>query len=276
MLWLQLLQVLASCLWLGHSEVVTSFADCPQFFYEGTTPNDVLHPQKPAWICQRYSNSYHYATLYDRDRRIPVYSAYRYQPGSGKRPHTWWFVEPQLISKNNFNEMERESVLIDQHKFTLEEIKESQAVLDDYDKMTGLDRGHLSPSGHQDSRESKTATFTLTNIVPQDSSLNTGQWNVYEAKTMPKMIKGCTTTYVITGAVPGNTYVVEGRINRPSHIWSAACCVVGTQPKKAWGAIAENDKNQVENLSLGELETRLTQLYGGRTVTLFNNACPRQ
>ncbi|XP_063253172.1 endonuclease domain-containing 1 protein-like [Prinia subflava] len=276
MLWLLLLQVLASCLWLGHSEVVMPFASCPQFFYGGTPPNNVLEPKKPAWICQRYRNSYHFATLYDRDGRIPVYSAYIYQPGSGIGPESVWFVEPQLISKNNLNEMERESVLIDEHKFTLDQIKDSQAVREDYDKMTGLSRGHLSPCGHLYSKESKMATFTLTNIVPQDTSLNNGQWNIYELKTMHEKSKGCTTTYVITGAVPGNTYVVEGRVNRPSHIWSAACCLVGTQPKKAWGAIAGNDQNKVENLSLGELEDRLRGLYGGRTVTLFNNACPRQ
>ncbi|NXI20778.1 ENDD1 protein, partial [Sterrhoptilus dennistouni] len=224
---------------------------------------------------QRYSNSYHYATLYDRDRRIPVYSAYKYQPGPGNGSGLW-FVEPELIDNNNLKEMETESVLIDQHKFTLDQIKASQAVLDDYKQLIGLDHGHLNPSGHQNSIESKTATFTLTNVVPQDSSLYTGWWNVYEFTTMPKMSKGCTTTYVITGAVPGNSYVADGRINRPSHIWSAACCLVGTQPNMAWGAIAENDKNQVENLSLGDLEARLSALYRGRTVTLFNNACPRQ
>uniref|UniRef100_A0A8C3NTT3 ENDD1 protein n=1 Tax=Cyanoderma ruficeps TaxID=181631 RepID=A0A8C3NTT3_9PASS len=276
MLGLLLLQVLASCLWLGHSEVVTSFEDCPGFFYEGTFPSDALHPEKPAWICQWYRNSCHFATLYDRDRRIPVYSAYIYQPGSGKKPHMWSFVEPQLIRHDSFKEMERESVLIDQHEFTLDQIKDSQAVLEDYKRMTGLNRGHLSPSGHQDGRESKTATYTLTNIVPQDRKLNNGQWSVYEGITMPRMSKGCKTTYVITGTVPGNSYIAGGRVNRPSHIWSAACCLVGTQPDRAWGVIAENDKNQVENLSLGELEARLSTLYRGRTVTLFNNACPRQ
>ncbi|XP_041345228.1 nuclease EXOG, mitochondrial-like [Pyrgilauda ruficollis] len=170
--------------------------------------------------------------------------------------------------------MERESVLVEQHKFTLDQIKQSQAVPADYN-ATGLDRGHLSPSGHQYSRESKTATFTLTNIVPQNSSLNTGQWNIYESNRMPTKTKGCTTTYVITGAVPGNTYIAEGRVNRPSHIWSAACCERDKKRKDAWGAIAENDKNEVEELSLGELEKRLTELYKGE-VTLFNNDCPRQ
>ncbi|XP_053799356.1 endonuclease domain-containing 1 protein-like [Vidua chalybeata] len=275
MLGLLLLQVLASCLWLGHGEVVTSFTSCPQFFYAGTTPNDVLNPKNPAWICQRYMNSYHYATLYDRDRRIPVYSAYKYKPGDAKKPHSWWFVEPQLIDKNSLKEMERESVLIEQQKFTLDQIKESQAVLYDYEDLKDLDRGHLSPSGHHVSTDSKMATFTLTNIVPQDSSLNKGMWNAYEVDTMVQYTMDCTSTYVVTGAVPGNTYVSEGRVNRPSHIWSAACCLGDTQPWKAWGAIAENDKNEVEVLSLGELEKRLTNLYG-KMVTLFNNACPRE
>ncbi|CAN8210502.1 unnamed protein product [Coccothraustes coccothraustes] len=272
MLGLLLLQVLASCLWLGHSEVVTPFASCPLFFYAGTPPNNALNPKNPAWICQRFSNSYHYATLYDRDRRIPVYSAYKYQPRNTVTPPDWWFVEPQNV---NLKEMERESVLIDQHRFTLEQIEESQAVLDDYKGLKGLDRGRLNPSGHMESLESKTATLTLTNVVPQDSSLNKGQWNIYESKTMPKMTQGCTTTYVITGAVPGDNYVAEGRVNRPSHIWSAACCLVGTKPTSAWGAMAENNKNEVENLSLGELEERLSSLYG-EMVTLFDNACPRE
>ncbi|XP_050843029.1 uncharacterized protein LOC103822479 [Serinus canaria] len=181
----------------------------------------------------------------------------------------------QLIGKNNPKEMKTELFLKQESKIPLDQITASQAVLDDYKQLKGLDRGHLSPNGHHNSRESKTATFTLTNIVPQDSSLNQGQWNIYESITMPQKTQGCTTTYVITGAVPGKNSVAEGRVNRPSHIWSAACCLEGKKPSKTWGIIAENDKNEVENLSLGKLEEKLTNLYK-RKVTLFNNACPRE
>uniref|UniRef100_A0A8C5TJN6 ENDD1 protein n=1 Tax=Malurus cyaneus samueli TaxID=2593467 RepID=A0A8C5TJN6_9PASS len=259
MLWLLLLQVLASCLWLGHSEVVTDFTSCPQFFYEGITPNEAFAPNNSAKICQRYNDQYHFATLYDRTNRIPVYSAYIYQPGHGPPPHPWFFVEPQLIGKTDLTEMKRESVLIAEHKFTLEQIKESQAVVEDYDGLISLVRGHLSPSGHQTTKDSKMATFTLTNIVPQDGTS-----------------EGCTTTYVITGAVPGDIYIAGGRVNKPSHIWSAACCVMGEGSLKAWAAIAKNDENQVRPVTLGELEDRLTELYGQKRVTLFDNACPRQ
>ncbi|XP_063011887.1 endonuclease domain-containing 1 protein-like [Melospiza melodia melodia] len=271
---LLLLQVLASCLWLGHSTVETPFLICPQFFYDGIPPNNALNPQNPAWICQRFRNSFRYATLYDRDRKIPVYSAYIFQPRNTEKPPEWWMVEPQ-VSNVNIKEMERESDLIAQHHFTLDQIEESQAVLDDYKGLKDLDFGHLIPSDHMESLGSKMATFTLTNVVPQDSSLNKGQWNIYQSKTMPKMTKGCTTTYVITGAVPGSTDIAVGRVNRPSHIWSAACCVVGTEPTSAWGAIAENNKNEVVTITLGELEERLTNFYG-RKVILFEKACPRQ
>ncbi|XP_064277765.1 endonuclease domain-containing 1 protein-like [Passer domesticus] len=273
MLGLLLLQVLASCLWLGHSEVVKSFASCPQFFYAGIPPNIVLNPKKPAWICQHFRNSYHYATLYDRDRRIPVYSAYKYQPGPGKRPQTW-LAEPQLINPTYSKDMDTETSISNRYKITPQQIGQSQAITQDYKNLQGLDRGHLSPSGHRSGNNSKMATFTLTNIVPQNSTLNKGQWKDYENQTMAQRTQGCTTTYVIRGAVPGNTYISNNRVNVPSHIWSAACCQTNTT-MRTWAVIAENSRNQVQNLTRAQLEATLTQLYGRGQVSLFHSACPR-
>ncbi|NXD44013.1 ENDD1 protein, partial [Copsychus sechellarum] len=278
MLGLLLLQVLASCLCLGHSEVVTSFKTaCTQFFYEKTPPGDSLRPTNAARICQVYDNKYRFATLYDRNRRIPVYSAYIYKPGPGTR-YPSWFVEPQLINQNYRKAMGTEESIIEDYSITSEEIGKSQAIDKDYRDATGLDRGHLCPSGHQSGNASRWATFTLTNIVPQYMTLNQGAWRVYEDRTMAEKARDCDTTYVITGAVPGNTYISEDRVNVPSHIWSAACCLKKEKPTSAWGAIAENERNnnQVKNLNLGRLEKKLSELYGGKDVTLFNSACPRQ
>ncbi|XP_033918803.1 endonuclease domain-containing 1 protein-like [Melopsittacus undulatus] len=273
---LLLLQVLASCLWLGHSEVVTSFeSSCPQFFFQNTPPNEALVPENPAWICQRYKNQYYFATLYDMSRRIPVYSAYIYQPGSGKRPNTW-LIEPQLISPAYPKTMERERTLSKEIKITLEEIGKHQAVLQDYKNLTGLNRGHLNPNSHHSDFNSRTATFTLTNIVPQNEKLNGGAWNNYEQQTMIKNTKGCNNTYVVVGAVPGNNYIANGRVNKPSYIWASACCELNTKDRKTWAVIAENDRDEVKSLTLGELEDKLTQLYGRSRVSLFDSACPRK
>ncbi|NXJ68812.1 ENDD1 protein, partial [Rostratula benghalensis] len=274
MLLLLLLQVLASCLWLGQSDVVPSFQSCPQFFFRATPPNNALQPNNPAWICQRYNNQYHYATLYNRDLRIPVYSAYLYQPGPGKRPKIW-LVEPQLMGEHYPKAMEREWTLINYFNVSLEQLFQSQAILKDYKNLTGLNRGHLNPSGHHSDSSSRTATFTLTNIVPQDEKLNGGAWNNYEQQTMISKTKDCTTTYVVVGAVPGNNYIAKGRVNKPSHIWSSACCEMGNNQKKSWAVIAENDKNEVQVITLGDLENRLTQLYRKGQVSLFHQDCPR-
>ncbi|NXQ96158.1 ENDD1 protein, partial [Sagittarius serpentarius] len=276
MLLLLLLQISASCLWLGRSEVVTSFeSSCPQFFFRETPPNEALEPESPAWICQRYKNQYYFATLYDKSRRIPVYSAYLYQPGPGKRPKTW-LVEPQLVSPTYSKSMERERTLLGYFNISLEQLSKSQAILKDYKNLTGLNRGHLNPSGHHLDSSSRTATFTLTNIVPQDEKLNGGAWNNYEQQTMMRRTQGCNTTYAVVGAVPGNNYIAKGRVNKPSHIWASACCEVDTNHRKAWAVIAENDKNKVQLLTLGELEDALTQLYGGDQVSLFDRDCPRE
>ncbi|NWW75062.1 ENDD1 protein, partial [Climacteris rufus] len=274
-LWLLLLlQVLASCIWLGHSEVVTSFASCPQFFYEETPPNEALEPPNPAWICQCYNNEYYFATLYDRNRRIPVYSAYIYQPGSAPT-NEGWLVEPQLIDLTLPYFMAEELTVIDQYGVSFEKLSQSQAVLEDYKNLIGLTHGHLNPSDHHNTYSSKYPTFTLTNVVPQDEKLNNGAWSRYLSRTMRMKSKDCTTTYVIVGAVPGNNYIAKGRVNKPSHLWSAACCVVDNNYIKAWAVIAENDKNQVQLLTLGELEDTLTELYGKGQVSLFHRDCPR-
>ncbi|NXR55560.1 ENDD1 protein, partial [Hippolais icterina] len=193
---------------------------CPQFFYNRIPPNNALRPPNRAWICQRFRNSYHYATLYDTGRRIPVYSAYIYKPGRGDR-YKSWFVEPQLIKPNYHKNMDEASSIENRYNISPEKIGKSQAINQDYRKLQGLNRGHLNPSGHQSGDRSKWATFTLTNIVPQDSTLNQGAWNEYETQTMDELTHGCKTTYVITGAVPGKTYIAKKRVNVPSHIWSA-------------------------------------------------------
>ncbi|XP_032545226.1 LOW QUALITY PROTEIN: endonuclease domain-containing 1 protein-like [Chiroxiphia lanceolata] len=272
MLWLLLLQIWVSCLWLGHGEVVNSFASCPQFFYSNTPPDAAIKPQNPAWICQTLNNQRFFATLYDKDRRIPMYSAYKYEPARFSTNHTWT-VEPQLIRSNLPKNMQTVQTLERQYNITRAQIMQSQAVNADYEK-SGWDRGHLNPNGHHDTPDSRNVTYTLTNIVPMNATLNRKAWKNYEQQTMANKSKDCQTTYVIVGAVPGNSSLPNGRVNVPSHIWSGACCKTKNNTMSAWGAIARNDQNQVDELTLGQLEKRLAKLYGMKKVPLFHSSCP--
>jgi len=190
--------------------------------------------------------------------------------------NTFSFLPVKLMGSTYPKTMEKERTLLNYYNVSLEEISKTQAILQDYKNLTGLNRGHLNPNGHHADSSSRTATFTLTNIVPQNVKLNGGAWNNYEQQTMMKNTQGCKTTYVVVGAVPGNNYIAKGRVNKPSHIWSSACCEVDANHRKAWAVIAENDKNEVQLLTLGELEDVLTELYGRDQVYLFDSDCPRE
>lgn len=146
----------------------------------------------------------------------------------------------------------------------------SQALERDYKEGVLYDKGHLTPPSHQPDQSSKDATFTLTNIVPQFRSLNQGKWEQYETD-MKKSTKGCLDTYVIVGAVPGNKSI-NNRVNVPSYIWAAACCVLQNNQRKSWGVLAQNNKNKVVHHTLVDLQAQLANLYG-KEVDLFNNAC---
>ncbi|ETE58996.1 Endonuclease domain-containing 1 protein, partial [Ophiophagus hannah] len=235
MLLLWILSLAASFLLPAIGEVVTNFKACNQFFLDGKPPN--LRPINPARICQRYGNQYRFATMYDRNGLIPMYSAYKYNPGEGERSKEW-MIEPQLAlpGDQNRKSMELESTCgIDQNL-----LASSQAVDQDYQAAIRQDRGHLAPSSHQPDQDSKAATFTLTNIVPQFSALNQGQWREYEEHINTAE---CSETYILVGAVPGNNKI-NNRVNLPSHIWAAGCCVL-QKGKRSWAVIAENNQNNL-------------------------------
>ncbi|XP_076864058.1 endonuclease domain-containing 1 protein-like [Brachyhypopomus gauderio] len=93
--------------YVAVGRVVNSFKEsCPQFFIANPSDQNVHYPptvlqdgQKPErykQICQLFKNVYRYATLYDTQGRIPVYSAYYYD-GSQKTEKVAWKIEPQKL-----------------------------------------------------------------------------------------------------------------------------------------------------------------------------------
>ncbi|KAL8222412.1 UNVERIFIED_CONTAM: hypothetical protein K2H54_075953 [Gekko kuhli] len=213
--------------------------------------------------------------MYDKANRIPVYSAYIYNPGTAKRPQNW-MVEPQLVDLCLQPEMASEGAVLQRCRATETELRESQAVLQDYKNLTNYNRGHLNPNSHQPDLDAKKSTFTLTNIVPQYTKLNGGSWNNYEQQTMQSNTQGCKETFAVVGAVPGNNYIAGGRVNKPSYLWSAACCYIDNNHIRSWAIISRNDKDVVEDLTLGQLEEELAELYQLNGISLFHSDCPRE
>ena len=101
-----LMKLLVIFLYLGAatSEVAigSDFSWCENFFYQSRPPTidyqDPTGTDKPVMICQYYNGQYHFATLYSKEYKIPIYSAYNLTLETGcsqTRPNSW-FMEPQV------------------------------------------------------------------------------------------------------------------------------------------------------------------------------------
>lgn len=178
---------------------------------------------------------------------------------------------------------------------------ESQAVLADY-KNSNYSKGHLNPSMHQETKEDREATFSLTNIVPQKNSSNSGPWSLLEnwmLKQFKAFCKG--SMYVITGVVPYsvNDRWINNRVSVPEYMWSAYCCPsfstkLPNSPKPfftAYAAVGRNDPDSgeeivpvnkkakfsvrgydVKNMSVSALEAFLNQRLNA-SISLFDGEC---
>ncbi|XP_039856685.1 endonuclease domain-containing 1 protein-like [Simochromis diagramma] len=268
-----------------YGEITTDFKPCIEFFYAETIPQGISGDYQA--LCQHYENQYHFATLYDRNRRIPLFSAYILSPGDGPRPkNTNWMIEPRLVSDKVNTGMEYQ-------KHPDQNVKNSQAVNEDY-KHSGYTRGHLAPSGHQQTEEDKEATFTLTNIAPQMEKFNNGPWNNLEDE-MAERFKVCTSKmYVITGVMPyeKDEPKINNRVTVPEYFWTAYCCPTFTAgPDQnyfpTYAAVGRNDPNSkddivkkntqdghdVKEMSLEDLEKILQNRLKMPEMSLFKNKC---
>ncbi|KAJ8268784.1 hypothetical protein COCON_G00113910 [Conger conger] len=262
-------------------------------------PPSGLGGEGHAQICQRYKNRHHFATLYRRQDRTALYSAYLVTVGMSKRPPARWKYEPQLANSKASPEMQRfpKNGSVDQN------VLDSQAVLQDY-AQSGYTRGHLSPSLHHATREAQRATFTLTNVVPQQKGSNSGPWAVLEREVWARLGAHCTgLAYVVTGALPYRApRHIAGRVAVPEYLWTAYCCPAfnASLPPQlrpffpSYAAIGRNDPlsdesmvpvdpaarravrgYDVRRMPLGAVETHLAaRLGGGAPSTCSHTGAP--
>ena len=164
------------------------------------------------------------------------------------------------------------------------DMKEKQAINVDYSN-TGFDRGHLNPNFYQ-CNNGRTATFTLTNAVPQNPCFNQQIWKAMEEQSKKFMHDSChfpgAKRFFVTGAVPTAKKIPDeihdregdrsrdyNRVSVPSHMWTAACCDTTSCPdpndrKKgfSFGYIGNNTADPyVERVSVRKLEQTLMKKY---------------
>lgn len=237
-------------LWHPGEADVGDFTPCLHFFYKWWPPKGLTGTP----ICQRYCNQYRFASLYSRARRSPWFSAYIYSAPQGKRPSASWKFEPQLTySGADGNMIPFPPGPLDPN------VVESQAVQPDYINST-YSRGHLNPSLHHQTHDDRSASFTLTNVVPQKAGSNDGPWEVLEQSVNQTLEAFCLgEAYIVTGVIPYRDeehWLKDHRVAVPEYLWSAYCCPSYNKslPKELEGAfptyaaIGRNDRSSTEEI----------------------------
>ncbi|XP_060742976.1 endonuclease domain-containing 1 protein-like [Tachysurus vachellii] len=274
---LSLVLLLSSFSSMTLTEVVNSFKQsCPNFFIRNPKKtSDIITPtiitgQQYKTICQRWDNSYRFATVYDTVGRIPVYSAYTLlQAGTTKRSDEWK-IEPQL---ENIEEYKNLKEMIDSPRLAGKIF--NQAVNSDYINIE-FTRGHVFPRQFAADQDQADSTFTLINVAPQTQDSNQNWAARVEEPMLNEINQDCkldqnNLAYVVTGVVPGKNWISISRevgidregINIPSHAWSAYCCRKKTDYKKliVKTYLAELDEFNLRRPDIKNLNKRLTELY---------------
>ncbi|MCY7348573.1 MAG: DNA/RNA non-specific endonuclease [Pyrinomonadaceae bacterium] len=87
---------------------------------------------------------------------------------------------------------------------------------------SGYDRGHMSPSGDRTrSIPDNSATFLMTNMVPQTAANNQGAWEDFESYCRTQAQIG-QEIYIVSGVVGNIGTVAQGRVVVPQYTWKVA------------------------------------------------------
>ncbi|KLK91863.1 endonuclease [Microvirga vignae] len=203
-------------------------AACPQHFFGGSAPiltNPKLAP-KTRQIC--YTE---FALLHSGLTRTPLWVAEHLTPRRVKGARA-------LNRLNNFH--------ADPNLPPNE-----RAELSDYVR-SGFDRGHMAPAGDMTTPQGMNESFSLANMVPQNSDNNRNLWESIERAVRDYSERH--EVYVVTGPIfqGENLQALKGRVLVPTHIAKA---VYDPQSNIAGAYLVSNQPgNDYRIISLAELQ----------------------
>ncbi|MBT2179589.1 MULTISPECIES: DNA/RNA non-specific endonuclease [Ralstonia] len=204
--------------------------DCESNFLQGQAPQ-VTNPKLAAQTRELCNPGY--AVLHSGITRTPLWSAEH-------------LTQPRIRASINLS---REDSFRSDDRLPMAE----RAELDDYAR-SGWDRGHMSPNKDAPDRTSQSATFLLSNMIPQAPKHNQHLWESIERATRQLALNGHD-VYVVTGpAFLGSQLRRTGHVAIPSHVWKAVY-VADTGEAAVWWTENTNESGY-DLISLDELARR--------------------
>lgn len=236
-------------------------------------------------VCQRLQQNQdaEYATYYDIQRRMPLYSLYQLPPlavnliGSFPRPpgSNTWFQNSDIPNH----------------------LQGSNALYEMQPTPRRIERGHLAPFQTLSySEASGLASFSYLNAVPQYGTFNRRQWLAYERRIRQFARNECAerggSLYLITGTSPAHLLGQGGPVQRqsmdtlpsqpgtqpylsiPNSMWTVGCCVSpGGVVLGAFAVIGNNvpqaDQVFMSNSSVTQVQEFIRTGANDPTIQLF-------
>ncbi|RJF85256.1 DNA/RNA non-specific endonuclease [Azospirillum cavernae] len=215
---------------LAVSAVSAQAADtaCPQHFLDGAPPKFVN--EKLAAKTRELCNA-GYAVLHSGVTRTGLWSAEhltreRLDQQRGLERKNTFHAEPRLSA-------------------------DERAELADYAR-SGYDRGHMAPSGDMADPVSQNESFSLANMVPQNSNNNRNLWEGIES-AVRDLTRKEGEVYVVTGSIfqGQNLQRVGGRVLVPTHLFKA---IYDARQRKAAAFLVTNaEGNAYQRIAIADL-----------------------
>jgi endonuclease G len=224
---------------------------CPQHHPGGAAP-DIVRPQLAAET--RELCFHEYAVIHSGVSRTPLAAA---EHLTRERVQ----AARELRRENAFHEEERLP-------------PEQRARLADYAR-SGLDRGHMAPSGNMSTPEAQAESFSLANMVPQDPGSNRCLWEGIESAVRDLAVHEGE-VWVLTGPLFQGESLrrLNGRVLVPTGLYKAiylpsrreaAAYIVPNAPGMEWRAVPVVDLRELAGIDAfpsapAEVRTRTLRL----------------
>lgn len=217
------------CMMLSLSTYASEHDACAINFAEGYAPKFVTNYEYKQGSIELCSDGH--ATLHSGVTRTPLWSASH-------------LTRDRVVSADALS---REDSFREDSRLP----EKDQAQLSDYYK-SGYDRGHVAPNGDMATRSQQYASFSLSNIAPQNAHNNRVVWRDVEMATR-NLAKLHNEVYVVTGVTFQHSHpeVLQGRVTVPSHFYKAVY-IPSTGEASVYYA-SNDDSGSLEILSVSEL-----------------------
>jgi endonuclease G len=237
--------------WSFSSPVFAAASNCPESYYRGQRP-DAANPRLAASARELCSAGY--AVWYSGIARTPLWAGEFLTKGGIDAGR-------EVARSNHFRADTR---LAADWRSTLEDFKGS-----------GFDRGHLAPSADMATPAADSQSFILSNMVPQDPTLNRYLWAAIEKAVRAQA--NYAPVYVITGALFLDASVrrINDRVMVPSHLYKI---VYDPRTNAAAAYVVENAANKRHReMSLADIEklAGIRFLPGAENVKMLKLPRPR-